>query len=638
MEKQSSALESLRKEPALSFIVPVYNVESYLSECVDSLLRISLLAIEVILVDDGSTDRSGEIADCYARQDPRIKVIHQSNRGLSGARNRGMEEATGTYLAFVDSDDWLIGDRIVEIYRNALRFDANMAMGNALFYYPDGTTDNPFAPIPPELTGIKLTGKQCFTELMKRNLFAPMVYDYLYKREWVRKQAFRFHSVMHEDELWTPVALCQAERTVVTNIDFYNYRQRAGSIMSTLRKEKRIPDLIYIANRLIRFAERFSFTGEDREVKSMLYVKIFCLYRLAFAQAGEIRNGNFKLPPHHHPRLMRVYPKLSPFAQKVCLNHYRIARLGWKEYLKWKFSKWVKDVTPATIEGKKLILVYNTMWKSPLPIPFHEIPEGYVYTTDRRYLDRADAVVFHLPTLKSELEDDLEKPDGQKWIAWSLECEENYPILKDEELMELFDYKMTYHQHADIIYPYYTANHPRLFRQMPDFEQKTGQVCALISSRINKSGREKYLQELMQHIEIDSYGRLFNNRKMEQDTGRDAKIKLYSRYKFVIAFENSCAPDYVTEKFFDPLTAGAVPIYLGAPNIDRFAPGKNCFVDVRDFDSPPALAAFINECCRDEGMYRKFFEWKKEPLAASFLAKTEIQQVNPFIRLCGLIR
>lgn len=474
---------------------------------------------------------------------------------------------------------------------------------------------------------------------MRHNAFPPMVCNYLYKREWIRKQGFRFEPILHEDELWTPVALCKAPQVVITHIDFYNYRQRAGSIMNTLRTEQRIRHLLYIAGKLLHFADTFSFDKEEeKEVKSMLYVKIYWLYRVAFSKVAEIRKGNFKLPAHHLYRIFSIYPKLSPFAKNYCRIHYCAARKGLKEYLNWKLSVWVKNVTPETIAGKKLILVYNTMWKIPLQISLPEIPEGFLYTTDRQYFEQADAVVFHMPTLNGQLEEDLEKPDGQKWVAWSLECEENYPILKDPELMDLFDYKMTYHQHADIIYAYYRAHHPALFSKMPDFRQKTGDICMMISSRINQSGREEYLQELMKHIEIDSYGQLFNNRKMERDTGRDAKIELYSHYKFVIAFENACAPDYVTEKFFDPLAAGAVPIYLGAPNIDAFVPGKNCFVDVRDFDSPAVLADFIKECCRDEKKYRKFFEWKKEPLFASFLAKTEIQQTNPFSRLCDLLR
>lgn len=91
----------------LSCIVPIYNVEEYLEACLESLLKVSAVRMEIILVDDGSTDLSGKIADRYATQRPFIKVIHQYNQGLAVARNHGLEAASGNYIVFIDSDDWV---------------------------------------------------------------------------------------------------------------------------------------------------------------------------------------------------------------------------------------------------------------------------------------------------------------------------------------------------------------------------------------------------------------------------------------------------------------------------------------------------------------------------------------------------
>ena len=90
----------------ISVIVPVYKVESYLPRCIDSLLAQTHKELELLLIDDGSPDRSGDICDAYAKTDSRIRVLHKQNRGLSHARNAGMDAATGSYLAFLDSDDW----------------------------------------------------------------------------------------------------------------------------------------------------------------------------------------------------------------------------------------------------------------------------------------------------------------------------------------------------------------------------------------------------------------------------------------------------------------------------------------------------------------------------------------------------
>lgn len=622
---------------SLSFIIPVYNVESYLPACIDSILALSLQRLDIILVDDGSTDRSGEIADRYAEKDSRVQVVHQENAGLAAARNRGMELAKGEYLAFVDSDDWLIGNRIVEILEMAVRGNADMGMGNLLFCYPDGREENPFLPIPEELVGKVTEGRYCFAKLMKRNACPPMVCGFLYRREWLQGLNLRFENVLHEDELWTPMALCQARRVVVTCTCFYGYRQREGSIMNTLKQEKRIRSLVFIANRLIRFAESDRFDSGDREVKSQLYVKCYWLYSLAFTRVARIRDSRFVMPPHHLFRLFMVRNLLSAEAKRVCISYYRAARRGLREYLLWRIGYWVETTYSCRriLPEKKLILVYNTMWKEPLDIPVREIPADCLITTDRRYLKEADLVVFHLPTLEQELEGDLDKPEGQKWVAWSLECEENYPFMKDAEFMEVFDYRMSYHQDADIVFPYYRYQYIKELSAVPvtDFHRKKN-ICMLISSPFNKSGRKEYLQELMQFVEIDSYGKVLNNRMMEHDSGNKSKMELYKDYKFVIAFENSCAPDYVTEKFYDPLLAGAVPIYLGAPNIREFAPGEGCFVHVPDFDSPASLGAFLNNVCSDERLYNEFLQWKNKPLASRFLQMAEKQQINPFIRLC----
>ena len=114
----------------VSCIVPLYNVEQYLKDCVDSLLQISEIAVEIILVDDGSTDSSLEIAKQYADRYAQIKVIHQPNKGLSEARNRGLEVAKGEYIAFIDSDDWICPDRLVRLYRRAKRDNADLILGN----------------------------------------------------------------------------------------------------------------------------------------------------------------------------------------------------------------------------------------------------------------------------------------------------------------------------------------------------------------------------------------------------------------------------------------------------------------------------------------------------------------------------
>ena len=119
----------------ISVIVPVYNVEQYLSRCVDSILAQSCQELEIILVDDGSRDRSGAICDEYARRDPRISVIHKENGGLSSARNAGIEAASGQWLQFVDSDDYIAGDMTGKLLKACLEDHTRIAMGGYMDAY-----------------------------------------------------------------------------------------------------------------------------------------------------------------------------------------------------------------------------------------------------------------------------------------------------------------------------------------------------------------------------------------------------------------------------------------------------------------------------------------------------------------------
>ena len=120
----------------ISIIIPVYKTEPYLRKCVDSVLAQTYTNLEVILVDDGSPDDCGKICDEYAAKDSRVKVIHKENGGLSSARNCGLDVATGKYIGFVDSDDWIDPDMYETLLGLLLRYDADIAEGSYRFFRP----------------------------------------------------------------------------------------------------------------------------------------------------------------------------------------------------------------------------------------------------------------------------------------------------------------------------------------------------------------------------------------------------------------------------------------------------------------------------------------------------------------------
>lgn len=121
----------------VSVVIPIYNVAQYLSQCVDSVLSQSYQDLEIILVDDGSTDECPKICDDYQQKDVRIRVVHKENGGLSDARNAGMKKATGEWTLFVDSDDWIDQEAIAKLYQFAIENRCDIVQGNVYYVYAD---------------------------------------------------------------------------------------------------------------------------------------------------------------------------------------------------------------------------------------------------------------------------------------------------------------------------------------------------------------------------------------------------------------------------------------------------------------------------------------------------------------------
>lgn len=253
----------------ISIIIPIYNVEKYLTVCIDSLMNQGDLRMEIILVNDGSTDLSGEIADEYAKKEERIKVIHQENGGASAARNVGLDIATGEYIAFLDSDDWIKDESLSLLYDEAVKHHADVVMGNMWLCHQDGSMDKPFKCISNGSIKELLSGKESFIELVKTCFYLPTPVRYIYNRKYLHKIQARFEEgIMHEDELWCPIVLCQAERMVITNIEFYYYRQNEESVMHTTSLARRLKSLFQVTEGLIKFSDQFVSSKTSVDLRS----------------------------------------------------------------------------------------------------------------------------------------------------------------------------------------------------------------------------------------------------------------------------------------------------------------------------------------------------------------------------------
>lgn len=268
----------------------------------------------------------------------------------------------------------------------------------------------------------------------------------------------------------------------------------------------------------------------------------------------------------------------------------------------------------------------------------NELPPSVelIYSTDIGLLETADVVIFDVPfVIYNIIKGVIPKYEDQIWVGWCLECDENYPLLKEPVIRELFEVWMTYYTDADIVLPYYDASFATELLLPP--APKEENVCMFISSGLNNSKRQEYLSELMKYLPIDSYGNWRKNKQLPEDNGYRSKMELLKNYRFTIAFENAVGKDYVTEKFYEPLLSGSVPIYLGAPNINDFSPSPSAFINVCDYPDPKDLAGMIQRYCEDKQMYTTFFDWKKRPINPTFLQLLKGQKEHPFLRLINYL-
>lgn len=287
---------------------------------------------------------------------------------------------------------------------------------------------------------------------------------------------------------------------------------------------------------------------------------------------------------------------------------------------------------------KSKIVLYNKTWGMELGKEYTiPINDDFEMTTMHEYIDQAVAIIFHMPTLSDNdiMLDKRKKKKKQLWVFWSMECELHYKWQYESKIMSLFDIMATYKFDSDVPVPYLYSGYSNAFTKTTSL--KTELINAFISSDFDLSNRKKYLKELMSHIKVNSYGKVFNNKLLNKDNGELSKLDIISKYKFSVAFENAIAKDYVTEKFFQPLLAGSVPIYLGAPNIGDFAPGDNSYINIESFSSAKDLSNYLMELNEDDSKYQEYHKWRNFPIKDNFNAKLAVVSDDPLSRLCKVI-
>ena len=218
--------------PKISIIVPVYNCEKYISNCINSILEQSFKDFELILVDDGSSDRSFEICESFVKKDSRVKAIHQQNSGVSRARNRGLDEVQGEYIGFVDGDDCVDKEMYERLYKNLADNDADISICGIVNYFlkKDGTTEKVRQS---QVDGFWIfSGEQALKEALQSRLYSVNPVNKLFKRELFDKLRYP-EGKISEDAFLIPVVISKANRVVYDSKPMYYYLRRENSITTS---------------------------------------------------------------------------------------------------------------------------------------------------------------------------------------------------------------------------------------------------------------------------------------------------------------------------------------------------------------------------------------------------------------------
>lgn len=272
----------------ISIIIPAYNIESYIASTLDSVLRQSYYDIEVVVVNDGSKDRTGEIVDAYADKDPRVKVVHKENGGVTSARLRGVEEASGEWIGFVDGDDYVEPQMYEKLLNNAMAYSADISHCGYQMVFPNGRVDYYYN------TGrlveqSKISG---LIDLISGSFVEPGLWNKLFHKSL-------FHSLLHDQVMDSKIKINEdllmnywlfkaAEAAVYEDFCPYHYVLRKGSAATSKVNEHKLWDPLRVTKIILADA--------PAEVKPVVFQKLI----------RQLINGVI-MSPDQAPELVKPY-------------------------------------------------------------------------------------------------------------------------------------------------------------------------------------------------------------------------------------------------------------------------------------------------------------------------------------------
>lgn len=233
----------------ISIVIPVYNVASYLTKCLESVIAQSYKNLEIIVVDDGSTDRSGKICDEFAQKDKRVRVLHKDNGGLSDARNYGINHAHGKYITFVDSDDYVSVDYVLHLFELILEYKADISVTCAVKFYEDG--DEPGSECYIASDSCIFSSEEAMIDMLYRKNIPIYAWAKMYRIDLFETIKFPVGELF-EDLSTEYLLFDMAERIAFNSVRDYFYLQRKNSIINSKYNSRKMIQ-VYTTEKIIQF-------------------------------------------------------------------------------------------------------------------------------------------------------------------------------------------------------------------------------------------------------------------------------------------------------------------------------------------------------------------------------------------------
>lgn len=292
-----------------SIILPIYNVEKYLCECIDSILKQSFKDFEVILVDDGSSDSSPQICDDYAKKDNRIKVIHKINGGQADARNKGLEVASGDYICYIDSDDYLANDNVLCLLAEKTKNNPDVVHYKFKEWFEkDGHTEECRFDYNIPIEGRSVGEIYC--DLIDKDAYYNSAWSKIIRRQLLIEHNIRFEKgISGEDNEWYYHIVMVAQSIILVDEPLYIYRRRQGSITTTLTR-KNLIDQLYVLDKWELILKKLETDERARVVWGNL-AKQYCSALIIYAKVDnstdlfpEIKKKKYLLQYSKNPRVV----------------------------------------------------------------------------------------------------------------------------------------------------------------------------------------------------------------------------------------------------------------------------------------------------------------------------------------------